>query len=129
MSRWTEYDPVTGVVETNIADGESGLLTVNKSQDIEGLLERNKQLRNSGATDIGIKKGLWHYATIPLAVQYELLKKGINVQSRCDRAKLLDELNTNYPHLKTTTKTHSLRRKRGTTPETTTPRGPSLIIK
>ena len=129
MSKWKEYDPLTGVVETNVADGETGQLTVHKSQDVEGLLERNKVLRNSGATDIGITKGLWHYASIPLTVQYELLKKGINVHDRLDRAKLLDELNSNYQYLKTTNKTHSLRRKRGTTPETTTPRGPALIIR
>ena len=129
MSRWTEYDPLHGVQETNIADGETGQLIVHKVQDVEGLLDRNKAMQATGATDIGIKKGLWHYASIPLTVQYELLKKGINVHSRLDRAKLLDEINSNYPYLKTTTKTHSLRRKRSTTPETTTPPGPALIIR
>lgn len=129
MSKWQEYDPLHGVQETNVADAETGQLIVHKVQDVEGLLERNKALANSGATDMGIKKGLWHYASIPLTVQYELLKKGINVHSKYDRAKLLDEINANYPQLKTTHKTHSIKRRSSTTKATTTPVGPSLIVR
>lgn len=129
MSKWVEYDAVEGVKEYNIADGETGVLTVHKVQDVEGLLERNKALANEGATNIGIKKGLWHYATIPLVVQYELLKRGINVHSKSDRAKLLDVLNSEYPHLKTTHKTHSLKRNRSTTKANTSNPGPLLIVR
>lgn len=129
MSKWTEYDPLYGVRETNVVDGEAGQIVIHKEQDVEGLLDRNKQLANEGATNIGIQKGLWHYATIPLVVQYELLKKGINVHSKYDRAKLLDEINANYPHLKTTHKTHSISRKSNTTKATTTAPGPLLLIR
>lgn len=114
--------------ETTVADEESGTLITRKEQDVEALLDRNKAAANAGATDKGIKDGLWHYASIPLTVQYELMKKGINVQSKYDRAKLLDEINANYPYLKTTHKTHSLRRKLSTTPASLTPRGPLLIV-
>lgn len=86
-------------------------------------------MQATGATDIGIKKGLWHYATIPLVVQYELLKKGINVHSKSDRGRVLDEINANYPHLKTTRKTHSLKRNKPSTEATTTPRGPFVIVR
>lgn len=129
MSRWTEYDPLYGVKETNIADGDTGVVTVHKQQDVEGLLDRNKSLANEGATNIGIQKGLWHYATIPLVVQYDLLKRGINVHSKSDRAKLLDVLNSEYPQLKTTHKTHSLRRNKPTTKATTPKAGPLLIVR
>ena len=129
MSRWVEYDATYGVQETNIADAENGQLIVHKEQDVEGLLDRNAELRATGATNIGIKKGLWHYASIPLTVQYELLKKGINAHSKYDRAKLLDEINANYPQLKTTHKTHSLKRNKPTTKATSTVPGPLLIVR
>jgi hypothetical protein len=130
MSAWKEYDPHTGVMETTVDnDEESDFLTVNKTQDVEGLLERNKTLRDSGATDIGIKNGLWMYASIPIAVQYELLKRGINVHSKWDRAKVLDVINSEYPYLKTTNKHHSIKRNRDITKANTSTPGPLLIVR
>lgn len=127
MDKWQEYNPEHGVTEENTFT-EDGTLIVHKTQDVESLLDRNKELANSKATDIGIKKGLWHYASIPLTVQYELLKKGINITRKEDYKKALDEINANYPHLKTTHKTHSIGHKRLPSQETSTPRGPYVIV-
>ena len=97
------------MTEENIAH-EDGSVTVHKMQDVEGLIDRNKELANSGATNIGIRKGFWHYASIPLAVQYEMLiKHGVNVQNKNHYPRLFALINEHYPYLKTTTKHHSLR--------------------
>jgi hypothetical protein len=129
MDKWVEYDPVKGIREDNAIDPDSGDLVVTKWQDVEPLLERNAAIRNSGDADAGIRKGLWHYASIPEVIQYEMLKKGINVQSKWDRAKVLDEINANYPHLKLTNKHHSIKRRRTTTKVSLTKPGPLLIAK
>jgi hypothetical protein len=107
---WREYDPFTGVTETNVVDEDSGKILVRKEQDVEGLLDRNKALANSGDTNIGIKKGLWHYASIPLNVQYELLTKyGINFAKKDHWPRMFDIINRDYPYLKTTSKHHAMR--------------------
>lgn len=134
MDKWIDYNPKTGVRETTYASDEDNSLIVRKEQDVSGLLDRNLELRNSRATDIGIKKGLWHYASIPLTVQYELLKKGLSIFRRQDWRAIFDEINRNYPNLKTTDKTHSLGPKYkklsdSSPPETSTKPGPSLIVR
>lgn len=109
MRKWTEYDPFTGLHTIDRAQDGDTLIHTTKAQDVEPLLERNQTLRNSGATDIGIKKGLWHYMSIPLAMQYEILAKhGINVNKRDHWPALFKLVNEHYPHLKTTTKTHNM---------------------
>lgn len=131
MKKWTEYDPETGITEIDYASDDDDKLVVQKIEDVEGLLDRNQELRNSGATDVGIKKGLWHVASIPVTVQYELLKKGINIFQKDDHRKMWEEINANYPYLKTTNKTHSLSKKRPSsrTKATSTKPGPSLIVR
>jgi hypothetical protein len=107
---WTEYDPFTGMVEHNVADEETGLVTVRKEQDVSGLLDRNKEIANWGETDGGIKSGMWLYCSIPLAVQYELLTKhGVNCQKKADWPRMFDLINRDYPYLKTTRKKHAMR--------------------
>lgn len=108
MSTWTEYDPETGVTEINRWDEESMSYVVHKQQDVEPVLDMTRALANSGATDGGIKRGLWHYASVPVTVQYEMLTRyGVNVQNKHHRARVFDLINREYPYLKTTTKTHS----------------------
>lgn len=108
--KWFEYDPVTGVQETNATDEDTGRVIVRKEQDVEGLLERNAFMRNTAATDAGIKRGLWHYASIPLAVQYEMLTvHGVNIDNRNHWPRLQALIDSHYPYLKTTTKVHRVR--------------------
>jgi hypothetical protein len=107
--RWIEYDPNTGIKETNIVQ-DDGTLIVRKEADVQELVDATKAIANSGATDIGIKKGLWHYCSIPLAVQYEMLvKHGVNIQDRNHWPKVFDLVNQHYPYLKTTHKSHAFK--------------------
>lgn len=108
MSTWTEYDPHTGLIEQNAYCDERKAFIVHKQQYVGALLDRNKELANTGATDIGIKKGLWHYASVPLVVQYELLTKyGLNFHDKNHTDRIFEVINRDYPYLKTTAKHHS----------------------
>lgn len=129
MGKWMDFDPANGLVETNVYDEQSDILTVAKSQEMQPLIDRNTELRNTKATDAGIGKGLWLYASIPTVVQLELLQKGLSVHNRHHRAAILEEINSNYPYLKTTTKTHSRKRSRPKPPGTSKPRGPYVIVR
>ena len=105
---WREYDPYTGVTSINHATDDDDYVTVRREQDVQGILDTTAETRNTGSADIGIKKDLWAYCTIPLVVQYELLNKGINIYNKDHTKKVLDEINANYPHLKYTNKKHAL---------------------
>ena len=129
MGKWHEYQPDKGIVETNVVDEDSGVLTVAKAEDVEPLLDRNAEIRNTKAADAGIKKGFWLYASIPTTVQYELLKKGISIFNKHHRKRLLDEINSNYPYLKTTTKHHSIGHKKPKSAETSKQHGPFVIVR
>lgn len=110
MGSWTEYDPQTGIVEKCSVDEMSGALYITKEQDCTALQDHNKELKRTGATDIGIKKGLWHYCSIPIGVQYELLwKHGVDISNRDHWPRMFDLINTEYPDLKTTDKVHAFR--------------------
>lgn len=89
-----------------IEDGSQMTAVVEHVQDVQPLIDRNRELANLGATDAGIKKGLWLYCSIPLTVVVELRNKGINVYNRDHQKRVLQEINTNYPHLRTTHKWH-----------------------
>lgn len=108
MDKWVEYDPYTGVTETTYSIDGDNEIHVRKEQDVEPLLDRNKELANTNATDEGLKKGLWLYASIPITVQYELLNKGININNRDHMPRVIQEINQNYPYLKTTSKHHEI---------------------
>ena len=88
----------------------SQAMASNRGTMAELMLDRNADLRNTGAADNGIKKGLWLYASIPLAVQYEMLTKhGINIHNKDHWPRMFELINTDYPYLKTTNKTHALK--------------------
>ena len=107
---WVEYNPDSGMTEHNRAVELTGVVHVTKVQDVEPLLDRNKEVANTGATNEGIKKGLWHYMSIPPAVQYELLVKyGVNVHKKEHWPKLFSLVNEHYPYLKTTHKHHGMK--------------------
>lgn len=110
MGNWQEYDPNTGIVEQCSYDGMEDALYVKKTQDCTALVDHNHELKATRATDIGIKKGLWHYCSIPIGVQYELLwKHGVDITKRDHWPRLFDLINKEYPHLKTTDKIHAFR--------------------
>lgn len=109
MSKWFDYDPTTGIHEENQTHwDDDNRVIVTKTQDVGALLDRNQAMRISGATDGGIKKGLWWYCSIPMVIQYELLNKyGLNIHNKNHTDRIFDVINRDYPALKVTEKTHS----------------------
>jgi len=101
-----EYDPTLGVRYDMDYDEESGNVHMTYTQDVQPLLDLAHRVRADGVTDNGIKKGFWHYCSIPTAVQVELLNKGIDIFKANDFPRLCEEINTNYPYLKMTQKNH-----------------------
>src|SRR5688572_22952121 len=103
-----DYDPLLGVTKYFDYDESKGDAVIRSEQDLQPLLSRNAELRNTGATDYGIKGEFWHYASIPPVVQLELRRKGIDIYSK-DKTmirRMFDEINANYPALKVTQKAH-----------------------
>jgi len=105
---WVDYNPETGIKDTSIYEEETGILRIRRQEDVSALIERNKILANNGIVDNGIKRGLWHYATIPVTVQMELRQKGLDVFSKDTSVmkRIRREINQNYPYLKLTHKHH-----------------------
>jgi hypothetical protein len=129
VGKWIEKNPFNGTHEVSEFQEDTGKLVITKHEDVEPLLDHHAELRNTRATDIGIKKGLWHYASIPVTVQYDLLKRGINIFRAEDRKKMFDVINSEYPHLKTTHKTHSYKHRLTPKTETSPKPGPLLIVR
>jgi hypothetical protein len=112
--RWTEHDPYTGVTTINDASEDDWIIRSHRIQDVQPLLDRVAETRNTRSADRP-GKDLHIYCTIPVVEQYELLKKGLNVFNPAHMPKILEEINANYPKLKYTNKTHSLTPKRTAT--------------
>jgi hypothetical protein len=104
VSEFFEYDPDYGIT-TDLAWSESEQkMTVIRSQDVEPYLDHAKANRNElGLNKRGINENWWPYATIPPIVQVQLRAKGIDVGNKAHFTRLIEEINTNYPHLKMTT--------------------------
>jgi hypothetical protein len=108
MSKFVDFDPLNGVAMYE--DMYDGKLQFHYRQDVEPLLEYTKALRNSGATDSGIKRDMWHYAQIPPVIIMEMKNKwGVDLFNRDHEKKVFELINREYPFLKTTTKHHSVR--------------------
>jgi hypothetical protein len=106
VSRFVEYDAERGMAmwEDRTQDGR---LQVHYRQDVEGVLNYTKALRNDSMTDAGIKRDMWHYAHIPQVVIYEMLyKHGVDIFNKDHTKKVFELINREYPHLKTTSKVH-----------------------
>lgn len=109
MARWFDYDPLTGIRESYSYDEDTGKVQVRSTQRVAELVDRNKRAANVGATDHGIKKGLWLYAEVPAVVQMQMMQDGINPHPRTkdEWRKLFREIDSKYPYLKTTHKKHA----------------------
>jgi hypothetical protein len=61
-----------------------------------------------GAHDLG--HDIWHYAQIPAVTILEMrFKHGVDIFNKNHEKRMFQLLNTDYPHLKTTTKTHTIK--------------------
>lgn len=104
MPEFFEYDPLTGIRTDFDYEEETGNVILQRSQDVSALLDHNRALANSGATDKGIKESWWLYAKIPPIFMLKMRAKGINVEDGRHIDRVVAEINTNYPALKCTQK-------------------------
>lgn len=104
MSEFFEYDPISGITtETSWSESEQKM-TLIRSGDVEPVLDAAKAMSNElGLNRDGIRKGHWLYAKIPPIVILQMRAKGINIFDKNDQKRMFEEINANYPHLKTTT--------------------------
>lgn len=109
MKEFFEHDQFSGITEFIETDGD--IAKVHSTQDVEPLIEYNKARANEGICDSGIKDSMWHYCDVPLTILVEMKKKGINMfhPGPGDWKRFFDEINVNYPYLKTTHKKHAIR--------------------
>lgn len=97
--RILDYDPVTRTTTWHDYDPLTKVTTISKSQDVSHILERNKTLhRDDQYKRDGIKKEMWHVATIPLGIIEKWLREdGIDVFNKNHREavkrKLMDRDN------------------------------------
>jgi hypothetical protein len=81
--------------------------TITTVQNVSSTLDRLKSIRNETGDKSLIKEEFWFYATIPQIVEIELRNKGINLYDKNDTKRILQEINQNYPYLKSTNKKHA----------------------
>lgn len=88
-------------------DMYDGKLQIHYRQDVAPILEHTKQLRDNDLADKGIKRDMWHYASIPPVVMMEWKNKyGVDLFNRDHEKQVFKLLNTEYKWLKTTRKMH-----------------------
>jgi hypothetical protein len=103
-----DYDPVTGLTEY-YEETPDGKFHIHTYQDVEPAMDVAQRLRNEGGPDEAWKKtGTTMYASLPLAIVGDMMKRGINVFDQNDIAKVIHEINTTYSNFKTTYKHHEL---------------------
>lgn len=104
MAEFFEYDPDYGI-RTDLAWSESEQkMSVIRSQDVSAYLDHAATNRNElGLNRQAIKENWWPYATIPPIVIVQLKAKGLDVGNKEHANRIIEEINTNYPHLKMTT--------------------------
>ena len=105
------YDALRGVTHYFDYDESTGTAYTLAEQDksiIQSVKDLAAELRATGSEDAKIKQDdfMCQYAIIPAQVEMELLAKGINIHDpNCTRV-LLETINRDYPHLKTSNKVH-----------------------
>lgn len=103
MSDFTEIDPVSGIRSDFTWNENAQEYSILRSADVEPNLDHSKRMAND--TDVskqGIKQGWWQYASLPPIVIIQMRAKGIDVFNRDHQDRMFAEINTSYPHLKTT---------------------------
>lgn len=82
MKRLLDYDPLTGITQWHHFDEMTGKTTIETVQDVEPFIEMNKKMRNDADySRRGMKNEFWHVATIPIVVQEQWLKEGIDIHN------------------------------------------------
>ena len=99
-----QKDPMTGLETITRLDND-GVMHTTYQQDLEGVIEHTRALRNDDEHwKQGVKKGMVHIATIPDVTVLELRKLGIDVYRAPVKDIVTGLHKLNKPHLLTTTK-------------------------
>jgi hypothetical protein len=107
MRELFDIDPLTGLVE--YIEEIDGKIHLTYEQDVAPVVDYAKALANEGITEGNFRGEGWHYAIIPAVVQMQMLKKGINIVDQNHTARVVREINENYPWLKTTHRNHAIK--------------------
>lgn len=100
-----DHNPDTGVTEYFDYDESSDVMSITAVQDVTGILEAVKSKRDDPeAWKKGMKESFVHFASIPPVVEIELRKKGLSLYRKDDYKRIAQEIEQNYPYLKTTEK-------------------------
>lgn len=104
-----DYDPLTGEATWYDYDPIEDVAAIKtESADLSSFVDYTKAQANEGVhDDRGKDARMWKYASLPASVIVELHAKGIDITNREHHKRMLREINTNYPWLKTTHKFHS----------------------
>ena len=108
MAQFFDYNPHRGTWYEDEVD-DQGNVTIITKQDVQPVLDKIKARRNSGEVDKGIKRGFWHYATIPAHVELALRERGLNLYNKHQLKEILKVINEEYPYLKNTDLTHNIK--------------------
>lgn len=107
MRKLLDHNPLTG--ERVIFESGAGKMRLVHEQDVGEILDGNRRLANNvDLSKRGIKKDMWHYATIPNIVALKWKQeKGVDIFDPSHRKAMFKLLNDpEYAYLKTTTLTH-----------------------
>ena len=106
MSEFIGYNADRGTwYEAEFED--DGTTHVRTRQDTRPVLDAIQRKRNSGYVDRGIKKGFWHYASIPAVVEVDMKRRfGVSIYNKHQTNEMLKIIDQHYPYLKNTYKKH-----------------------
>ena len=74
-----DYDPITGIKTYHHYDHDTKITRIESVQDVEPILEMNKELAKTEHQAKGIKNSWWHAASVPnLIIEKWLKEDGID---------------------------------------------------
>lgn len=102
-----DTDPELGIKEFWDYDPINDSFAIVTEQDVTPFLERMQAIRNNPEISAkGIQENWWLYASIPVVVELELKKRGLDIYNKDHIKDVLKVINTEFPYCKATTKTH-----------------------
>ena len=108
VKRTLSYDPETRIT-TTFDYTPDGVTIIGRHQDIGPLLEQNKRMAaDKQITRDGIKRGWWHYFTLPNIIAEKFMNEhGVSIYNKDHWPAIYKLVNRpEYRYLKTTAKMH-----------------------
>lgn len=107
--RVLDHDPLTGIT-TYFEYTPDDQMLITHAQDVTRILDEVEALRNNEQySRDGIKNDMWHYCRLPLNVILDMKQRfGLDMMAaKPDWKSFFRLVNTEYPKLKATSKTHA----------------------